>query len=418
MPHFSKPLRLLLISQLFAWSAPLMAQHTMHGAGPTPAATPTVPLAKQNLVTTAATAPDGSLWVVNMNAQGQLRILQSRDGGQQWLAERVLDTAQDKPAPAGESPVQLAFGPRQQVVIAYPQSLGKRFTGEVRLIRSSDGGANFSAPVTVHADRQIIGHSFPRVLFDGDGVLHSIWLDGREKAALTKAGVADADLKQQYRGSAVYRNVSLDGGASFGPDLKLADHSCECCRIATTLDDSGKIRLMWRHVFAPNLRDHAFATLTAETPLISEPVRATFDNWAVDACPHHGGALAKAADGSFHALWFGIRGEVAAVRYGRLTAGGQPQGESRVLPDERAEHADIAVRGKKVVILYRVFDGEQTLVKAWISDDDGQHFTLRQLASSAEENDYPRFVSTLPQQKNQPLRWIWNTKGKLYVETL
>jgi hypothetical protein len=70
------------------------------------------------------------------------------------------------------------------------------------------------------------------------------------------------------------------------------------------------------------------------------------------------------------------------------------------------------------VILYRVFDGEQTLVKAWISDDDGQHFTLRQLASSAEENDYPRFVSTLPQQKNQPLRWIWNTKGKLYVETL
>jgi hypothetical protein len=117
----------------------------------------------------------------------------------------------------------------------------------------------------VHADRQIIGHSFPRVLFDGDGVLHAVWLDGREKAALAKAGVADAELKQQYRGSAVYRNVSLDGGASFGPDLKLADHSCECCRIATTLDNSGKVRLMWRHVFAPNLRDHAFATLAADS---------------------------------------------------------------------------------------------------------------------------------------------------------
>jgi hypothetical protein len=109
MGYFSKSLRLLLIGQLLAWSAPLMAQHTMHGAAPTPAAPTAAPVAKQNLVTTAATAPDGSLWVVNMNAQGQLRILQSRDGGLQWLPERVLDTAQDKPAPAGESPVQLAL---------------------------------------------------------------------------------------------------------------------------------------------------------------------------------------------------------------------------------------------------------------------------------------------------------------------
>ena len=34
---------------------------------------------------------------------------------------------------------------------------------------------------------------------------------------------------------------SDDGGASFGPDIKLAEHSCECCRIALSLDGQGGV---------------------------------------------------------------------------------------------------------------------------------------------------------------------------------
>ena len=112
--------------------------------------------------------------------------------------------------------------------------------------------------------------------------------------------------KSSYRGAAIYRNISRDGGATFGPDTKVADHSCECCRIALGVGSDGAMRALWRHVFEPNVRDHAFAVLRGETP--ADVVRATYDEWRVDGCPHHGPALAQAADG-FHTVWFGIRQE-------------------------------------------------------------------------------------------------------------
>ena len=81
------------------------------------------------------------------------------------------------------------------------------------------------------------------------------------------------------------------------------------------------------------------------------PVRATFDNWAIDACPHHGPGITPAAGGGYHAVWFGERAAgvtqvQAQVSYGRLQAkDGKPSGEVLALPDERAEHADILSAG-------------------------------------------------------------------------
>lgn len=402
---------LSVIALVGAYATPTFAQHQHMPVTPQP----TIP--KQNLVTTAGFAPDGSLWLINQNQQGQLRVLKSRDAGLNWEPEQILDLGEDKPGLSGESPAQLAFGAQQQVLIAYQQSLGKRFTAELRLIRSRDAGRNFSQPVTVHSDRQIISHSFPVMRFDGQGVLHLAWLDGRDKAQVIAQEGVNEKGKSSYRGSALYRVYSRDGGASFSADTKLADHSCECCRIAQTLDQQGNWVLMWRHVFTPNVRDHAFARVTPEMPELAEPTRATLDNWKVDACPHHGAALAPASQAGFHAVWFGARGEEFALRYGRLDAQGRPAGDVRALPDAAAEHADLQTQGRRLVIIWRSFDGEATRVQAWISEDEGQHFTLRELARTQEENDYPRLVSKPAEKSGAPAKlfWVWNTKGKLYV---
>ena len=200
-----------------------------------------------------------------------------------------------------------------------------------------------------------------------------------------------AAASRAYRGGAIYRNVSTDGGATFGPDTKVADYSCECCRIALTTTADGQVAALWRHVFAPNIRDHAFAVLGAagDTVPANTPVRATFDNWAIDACPHHGPGLTPAAGGGYHAVWFGDRAGVAQVRYGRLEQDGKPAGAVLALPDERAEHADILSAGKRLAIVWRSFDGSGMNLKAWVSDDDGRHFTLRQLARTAARQRLP-----------------------------
>jgi hypothetical protein len=399
--------RRLVAAISFAWAALSFAAggHGGHGdGGPKDGAK--APLrAKAGLSVDAAVSPAGLLWLVGLNADGRLFVQSSRDFGLKWDAARLLDIGSDKVAADGENRPKIAFGPENRVVISYTQPLAKPYTGEIRMLRSDDGGASFSVPFTVHRDRQVITHRFESLAFDRGGVLHAVWIDKRDQVAATRENER-GNRTGGYAGAAVYRNESRDGGLSFGPDIKLADHSCECCRIALAPTPEGGLAAMWRHVFEPSIRDHAFAVLGGQTL----PVRASFDDWKLDACPHHGPGLAPAAQGGYHAVWFGEKAGRAAVRYGRLSAGGAPQGEAQELPDPRAEHADVVASGRQVAIAWRSYDGVQTRLRAWVSADDGAHFALRELASSKEENDYPRLLAS-----PAGLRVLWRTAKEIHV---
>lgn len=345
-----------------------------------------------------AFAPDGSLWLVGVNAQGAL-FVQTAPAADlaHWGPARVLATQGDTISADGENRPKIAFGPNGWVVVSYTKPLDKPYTAFIRMLRSTDGGQTFGAPFTVHADRQEITHRFDSIAFDAQGALHTVWIDKRDLEHAPKVGG-----KPNYRGAAIYRNVSLDGGATFGPDLRVADHSCECCRIALAVGGDGQVRALWRHVFAPDVRDHATAVLDASAKAQSQPVgavptRATFDDWHINACPHHGPALVAAEQGGFHALWFGVRQEgnaaVAAVRYGRLQADGSAVLDSvRALPDAGAEHADLQADGQRVAVVWRSFDAGRTSLKAWLSSDGGRTFALQTLGDVAGPNDFPRLV--------------------------
>lgn len=362
----------------------------------------------------AAFAPNGDLWVVQQDEEMNLALEVSSDDGKSWQRPRPLDTGHDHIKISGESNPKILFGPKGVVIISYAQPLAKKFTGEIRLLRSTDGGINFAPPVTLHQDRQVISHSYASMAFDAKGALHTVWIDSRDKAALATS-MDKAQANAAYRGVSLYRNVSLDGGATFGPDTKLADHSCECCRLALSATPGGGVAAMWRQVLSPNIRDHAFAVLPTSTEPVAPitPIRASYDNWALDACPHHGPALSMATNGGYHAVWFGDRAGSAQVRYGRLDQAGKPTGSVRALPDSRAEHADIMSSGSKLAIVWRSYDGTGMNMKAWISQDDGRHFTLKQLARTEGESDYPRLLN-----KNGKIFVIWNTNERRYVQAL
>lgn len=384
-------------------------------------AVPSVPMAKTGmrharpqLGSSVAFAPDGSLWLVGLNAQNRLFVQRTvAQSGQavQWADPVVLDTGADAISADGENTPKIAFGPKAWVVISYTHPLSKPYSGAIRMLRSVDGGQRFSTPFTVHADRQEITHRFESIAFDAQGVLHTAWIDKRDLELAPKAG-----RKSSYQGAAIYRNESTDGGASFGPDIKLADHSCECCRIALAQGRDGALRALWRHVFAPNVRDHGFASLNAAATDV--PVRATFDDWHVDACPHHGPGLALAADDGFHAVWFGQRlqgaQEVAAVRYARLDPDGTPRPQTvRALPDERAEHASVLAQGQRVAIVWRSVEGARSSLRAWLSVDSGQTFTLRDIAQVSGDNDQPRVA-----QRGDQMWVVWRNTQEVQVHEL
>lgn len=357
------------------------------------------------LGTGAAFDAAGNLWLVSIE-DGRLALRHSSDKGMTWSAPGPLDTLGDPISADGENRPKIAFGPGGSAVISYTKPLAQAYTGDIRLLRSTDGGSTWSKPLTVHDDRQAIAHRFESIAFDKQGDLHIVWIDKRMQAS-SRQGKKPSDS-----GAAIFRKRSTDAGATFGPDIKVADRSCECCRIALIAADEGGVAALWRHIFDQDMRDHAFSRWQGEAAQ-GAVSRASHDGWRLQVCPHHGPGLARAAGGGYHAVWFGERAGIAAVRYGRLDANGQPIGEARLLPDGAAEHADVASDGPIVAIVWRSFDGKAARLNAWISSDGGHDFSLRTLAQTEDESDHPRLALD-----GRTPYVIWRTTNEIHIYRL
>ncbi|NEX59999.1 sialidase family protein [Noviherbaspirillum galbum] len=342
-----------------------------------------------DLGTAAAMAGSGLLWLASKETQdgGQYVVVRSsEDMGKTWTAPVRVNAQAEPIAASGEARPHLAFGRKGELYVSWTSTVARPHIGNIRFARSLDGGKTFSPPLTVHANREHVTHSFESMIVDGDGRIFIAWIDGRDQASAKAKG-------KPYAGSAIYYAVSSDQGRSFRKDFRLADHSCECCRIGMSLDASGTPVAMWRHVFEPNVRDHAIARLTADGERIAI-TRVTFDDWRIDACPHHGPSLAFGADGVRHQVWFnGKEAEGSGAMYARVMPG-----ETAIKPvglgSAQASHPDVAAQGQRVAIVWKQFDGKSTALLGRVSGDNGRSWRDLALAETAGDSDKPYLVPT------------------------
>lgn len=378
-----------LLGVLLVFCAPTAAQHAGHHA-----MTQTGHAARPDLGATAAFDARGVLWAAHKD-NGHVAVSRSDDAGRTWSKPVYVNAVAEPTDTGGDARPKMAIGAGGQLYVTWTRPLAKPYTGEILFSRSVDEGRSFSPVMTVHADRQQITHRFDAITVNKQGRIFVAWIDKRD-------GVAAAHMKKDYRGAAVYYAVSDDNGASFRGDYKLAEHSCECCRIALLAQDDGSVMALWRHVFAPNIRDHALARLTPDGRA-GTVRRATFDDWRVDVCPHHGPSLAQDAAGRLHAVWFTQAAKNSGVFYGRLREGGVEW--QRRVGGQTAEHADLAVTGNRVALAWKEFDGERSRLRAMISDDGGEHWREHELAATAGASDQPRVLV-----RAGAFHVFWNTR--------
>lgn len=339
--------------------------------------------AKLSLAASAAFDAKGELWAVSADG-GHVVLRRSADAGKKWSAPRRVNGVAEAIGADGDARPKIAVGPGGEVYVTWTKPLPKPYTGDIRFARSTDGGKTFSAPVTVHTDRQEITHRFDALTVTRHGKVFIAWIDKRDMVTAGRGG--------SYRGAAVYFAVSDNQGASFRGDYKLADHSCECCRIGLLPRDDGSVLALWRHVFEPNVRDHALAMMHADGRA-GAVRRATFDDWAVDVCPHHGPSLAADGEGHLHAVWFTQGTQRQGVFYGRLRLNGEPGVDGlRRVGGEAAAHADLAASGGRVVVVWKEFDGTRSRLRAMISDNGGKGWRDRDLRVTADASDQPRVL--------------------------
>jgi len=347
---------------------------------------------------TSAFDNNGRLWVTYV--VGEHVYLSNSDDLGKTFSEPVQVTRQpERIYTNGENRAKLAFGRSGEIYVSWTQQTGGAFDGDIRFSRSLDGGINFEEVRTINDDGLLTSHRFDSMLVNSNGDIFISWLDKRDQVAVLADG-------GKYTGAALYYSVSGDNGQSFAKNLKVADYSCECCRIAMAETGDGNVAVFWRHIFGEDLhiRDHGFAVIGKDR-VITELQWATRDNWELEGCPHHGPSMISAGEGNYHITWFTLGDERKGIFYGNYNPDTRKIDNLATIATTGASHPYIARVPGKLMLVWKHFDGDKTNIRLTVSTDEGQTWQPAvTIASTTGASDHPLLAT------NNEAGWLsWHT---------
>ncbi len=249
----------------------------------------------------------------------------SRDGGRRFAPPVRVNALERDAKVGGEFPPRIVVsrgtGADPEIAVLWTASVDGRTS--IRLARSTDGGRTFTPPVMLQAPDAAGNRGWASLAAGEPGDLYAIWLDHRGlagpappdgmhaghamggSAAEKRDGVAMAARSGLYfaRVGGAPAPVASTGTAAGPGERELAKGVCYCCKTALAAGRDGSVYAAWRHVYAGNIRDIAFAASTDSGRTFSAPVRVSEDHWAIDGCPENGPALAVDPRGTVHVAW-------------------------------------------------------------------------------------------------------------------
>ena len=347
----------------------------------------------------------GRLWLAFIE-RDVVYVTSSDDLGQSFAPAVAVTPQPEKIDANGEGRPKIKVTADGTLLVTWTKKLAKRHTGLIRFSRSTDGGKSFSTPITLIDDgleELEIGHRFDALAVAPSGEVLVAWIDKRDRESARSEGGS-------YAGAAIYVAVSRDGGRSFEPNRKLKDNMCECCRLSFAFDSSGEASLLFRDLMDGGFRDHSLLQGVGK----SEPSsihRVTFDDWKINACPHHGPSFWIDDRDVHHITWF-TAGERSGlgVFYARSTDGGHTFSKPIPMGTEMATHPFVLGAGSQTYLVWKESDGRESRVRMQASVDRGESWSpATTLAEGAPGADHPLLVS-----KGRDIFLSWFTKDAGY----
>ncbi|KIL99313.1 putative signal peptide protein [Paramagnetospirillum magnetotacticum MS-1] len=394
-----KPRFLTLIITCLAAGSAWAADHKGHG----PTLPPGCAAEETRLACAIQATPhflgDGTL-VLGWVAGGRVMAARSSDGGKSFEAAQALNKARETIDANADARLALASDSKGGVFVAWA-TRDKAYNGSLVLARSRDGAKTFLPPKPVASDPA--SQRFPALAVDGRDRLYIAWIDKRGAAAAKATG-------HPHKGGGLGLAWSDDGGESLAHEGVALPDICECCRIGLELSPDGRPVVLWRHIFEPNIRDHAVMVFADRDH--PGPIRKVAeDNWRVDACPHMGPSMAVAADGSVHVAWYTAGTARKGVFFASAAGPDAAFSEPHLLGNaaNAVSHPHLLAVAKRLWMAWKEFDGETTTVQAQSSDDSGRTWSApRPLAQTRDSSDRPILVGD---GKRAFLSWVTGAEG-------
>jgi len=372
---------------LFASAAAAQHQHGKPGSAP------------EAFTAAPAFAPDGTLWLVRPMVD-RIVVTRSTDLGKTFTSPVTVTPEPMNLDWGPDARARIAVDPKGGLIVTFGTFQDKNFNGRAYFARSSDGGASFTRPRPITADTT--SQRFEVAGIDPTGRVFAAWLDKRN---IAKAGAAG----RAYPGAAL-AYAWEDGDAGFGDTSIALDNTCECCRLGLAFAGAGRPAVVFRNIFPGSVRDHGVITFRdATTP---GPVRrVSVDDWKIEACPHHGPAMAIAPDGSYHVAWFTDGAARKGLFYARADSADAPYSQPRALSaaDRQPARPYLLANGQALHLVWKEFDGTKVAVRWQVSHDSGRQWSAaRTVAETEDASDHPLLVAD---KQRTYLSWLTKVEG-------
>jgi len=334
---------------------------------------------------TPVLAPDGSLWLA-FDVDNKVYVTRSMDRGHDFSAPVAITPEKVHLDNGPDARASIAVDGKGRVFVSYAIFKDNNYNAEVFFSRSTDKGHSFSAPTPLVDNTA--SQRFAALAVSPNGDLFATWLDKRGVVAAAKQG-------KTYVGAALGYAWSKDGGAHFTPSRIALDNTCECCRIGVGFNGPDQPVVVFRNVFGGTVRDHAILSFqNADTP--GPMRRVAVDNWHLNGCPHQGPSLSVSKAGAYHVVWSTQGDARKGVFYARSTDKGVHFSAPMTLgnPDHERSRPYVTSVPGAVWIVWKEFDGENSVVNARVSHDDGATWSAVRMAARTEDaSDHPMLVN-------------------------
>jgi hypothetical protein len=312
---------------------------------------------------------DGTLHVAYVQEQPDGPAVFYRRLGPHPLEPVQVSPTQLEVKAHGETPPALEILPGGTLVVAYPVALPGKWKSEIRLQRSTDGGAHWMEPELLHPERNgSQAYLSSAVTAAGEPVF--AWLDD----------------------SMGHKGLQARWGSA--PPVMLDPETCDCCGTALLAGREGEIWLAYRDA-QNDVRDFRVLRADLAGSKFDRGRALSADGWKIQGCPHTGARMAQAVDGVLWAAWF-TGGEGQAGIYAASSADGGDTFSSRILvaaagPGRIVRHPELgALPDGGLVVLYEADGNGQQGLMAQVRDPRTGAWEQPRLV--APGGSYPRWA--------------------------
>lgn len=248
-----------------------------------------------------------------------------------------------------------------------------KFTYDVKLVSSSDGGKTWSESKILHDDGKKAEHGFVSIVPYRDQFFVT-WLDGRKTASEeTHSGHVG------HHGEMTLRAAFIDKNGNKTNEWELDEKICDCCQTTASITNDGPI-VVYRDRSDDEMRDMSIVRYVNGN--WSSPKTIYPDNWQIKACPVNG-PRSDANGNNLAVAWFSTKDKKGEVKVVFSSDGGVSFGKPVQVDEGRAiGRVDIALIDPSSAFVSWM---EGSTIKAVKVHSDGTKDTSVTIASSSEK---------------------------------